>query len=150
MDSWVSLIAAGMRLSPAAVIPGLVPKSMMAAVIDQLTRRSKAVMAAYSLLLLAVNVVLIWPLVCVEYSSYTGSIEGTFIGLARLMSKYPGDRDWWPFWNGGMPFELSYLPFTHWLAAGLTEVTGVTAARGYHLLAVAAFALGPVTVFWMA
>ena len=99
-------------------------------------------MAAYSLMLLAVNVVLIWPLLQIEYSAYTGSIEGTFIGLARLMAKYPGERSWWPFWNGGMPFELSYLPLTHWLAAGLAAVTGLTAARSYHVFAAAAYALG--------
>ena len=105
---------------------------------------------ACSLALLATNLILIWPLFWEEFSAHTASIEGTFVGIARVMAKYPGERAWWPFWNCGLPFELTYLPFTHWMAAGLTAITGLSAARCYHMFIAFAYAMGPVTVFWMA
>ncbi len=86
----------------------------------------------------------------VEYSVYNGSVEGTFIAMARLMAKYPGQWSWWPFWNGGMPFETAYLPFTQWMVAAFRLLTGASAPRSYHMVTAGFYALGAVTVFWMA
>lgn len=99
--------------------------------------------------LLALNAAVVWPLFGVEYSAYTGSIEGTFLAIARLMAKYPGQWDWWPFWMEGMPFENVYLPFSHWVVALFHGVTGYSAARSFHLVTAAVYCAAPATVFWM-
>jgi len=103
-----------------------------------------------ALVLLAVNLVIVAKLFGVEYSAYTGSIEGTFIAIPRIMAKYPGQWSWWPFWNGGMPFENVYLPFTHWLVAAFILLTRMSAARSFHIVTAAVYALSAPALFWMA
>jgi hypothetical protein len=101
-------------------------------------------------LLLAVNLVIVATLFGVEYSAYTGSIEGTFIAIPRIMAKFPGQWSWWPFWNGGLPFENVYLPFSHWMVAAFTLMTGLPAARSFHIVTAAVYAVGALSAFWMA
>ena len=102
------------------------------------------------LLLVLVNLLIVAKLFGVEYSSYTGSIEGTFIAIPRIMAKYPGQWQWWPFWNGGLPFECAYLPFTHWLVAGFSLLTRLSAARSFHIVTAAIYLGSAPAVFWMA
>ena len=102
------------------------------------------------LLLLLVNLAIVAKLFGVEYSAYTGSIEGTFIAIPRIMAKYPGQWQWWPFWNGGLPFECAYLPFTHWLVAGFSLLTRLSAARSFHIVTAGIYLGSAPAVFWMA
>jgi hypothetical protein len=103
-----------------------------------------------ALSLLVVNVVIAATLFGVEYSAYNGSIEGTFIAIPRIMAKYPGQWSWWPFWNGGMPFEVAYLPFSHWMVAAFTLLSGLSAARSFHIVTAAIYVSTAVCGFWMA
>ena len=100
--------------------------------------------------LLAVNLAIVAPLTGVEYSAYNGSIEGTFIAIPRVMAAHPGEWSWWPLWNGGLPFENVYLPFSHWLVAVFTVLTGLPVARSFHIVTAGAYALGSLAMFWMA
>jgi hypothetical protein len=100
--------------------------------------------------LLAVNLAIAAKLFALEYSAYNGSIEYTFIALPRLMLAHPFQWKWWPFWNEGLPFENSYLPFSHWLTAGLSLATGLSTARAFHIVTAAAYSSGALTLFWMA
>ena len=102
------------------------------------------------LLLLAVNIGIAATLFAVEYSAYNGSIEGTFIAIPRLMAQHPGDWQWWPYWNGGLPFENVYLPFTHWTVAAFILLTHLSAARSFHIVTAAIYILSALPVFWMA
>jgi hypothetical protein len=112
------------------------------------TRRTRVRLSL--LLLLLVNLAIAAKLFGIEYSAYTGSVEGTFIAIPRILAKYPGQWQWWPFWNGGMPYECAYLPFTHWLVAGFSLLTRMSAARSYHIVAAAFYVASPLAVFWMA
>ena len=102
------------------------------------------------LVLAAVNLIIAAPLFGVEYSAYNGSIEGTFIAIARVMAQHPGDWKWWPLWNVGMPFENAYLPLLHWIVAAFSMVTGWPAARSFHMVTAGIYAFSAVAVFWMA
>lgn len=102
------------------------------------------------LLLILVNLAIAGKLFAVEYIAYNGSIEGTFIAIPRIMAKYPGQWQWWPFWNGGLPFEVAYLPFTHWLVAGFSLLTRIGAARSFHIVEAAVYVASAPAVFWMA
>src|ERR1035438_6848612 len=118
------------------------------------SRKNRAVQAVpvlvSVLLLLLVNLAIVAKLFGVEYSAYNGSIEGTFIAIPRIMAKYPGQWQWWPFWNGGLPFEDVYLPFAHWLVAGFSLLTRLSAARSFHIVTAAIYAGSAPAVFWMA
>ena len=103
-----------------------------------------------ALFLLIVNLLIVARLFGVEYSAYTGSVEGTFLAIPRILAKFPGQWRWWPFWNGGLPFECAYLPFTHWLTAGFILLTHLSAGRSYHIVSAAVYALGAPAFFWMA
>ncbi len=100
-------------------------------------------------LLLTINLAIVGKLFFVDFSAYTGSIEGTFIALPRLMAKYPGQWRWFPFWNGGLPFESSYLPFSHWMVAAFSLLTHVGPAHSFHIVMAAVYALSPLPVFWL-
>jgi hypothetical protein len=102
------------------------------------------------LLLLAVNLFVAATLFGVEFSAYTGSIEGTFIAIPRIMADHPGEWKWWPFWNGGMPFENSYLPFTHWIVAVFSLATGLSPARSFHIVTAGIYVSSALALFWMA
>ena len=108
-----------------------------------------------ALLLLAVNIAIAAKQFGVEYSAYNISIEGTFIAIPRIMAKYPGQWSWWPFWNGGLPFEVAYLPFTHWMVAAFTLLSGLfgwtlSAARSYHIVTAGIYVVSALSVYWMA
>jgi hypothetical protein len=102
------------------------------------------------LLLLVVNLFIAAKLFSVEYSAYTGSIEGTLLAIPRIMAEHPGEWKWWPFWNGGMPFENAYLPLTHWIVAAFSLATGASAARSFHIVTACFYVLSALSVFWMA
>ena len=110
-------------------------------------RRMLVLLAAVALV--AVNAAIVWPLFGVEYSAHTGSIEGTFIAIGRIMAEHPGEWDWWPYWNGGLPFEHAYLPMLHWLAAGFQLATGYSPARSYHIVTAGIYSLSALPVFFM-
>jgi hypothetical protein len=103
-----------------------------------------------TLLLIALNLLLAARLFGVEYSAYRASIEGTFIALARIMAKFPGEWKWWPFWCAGMPYEDAYVPFSHMLVAAFSLLTGFSAARAFHIVSAAVYVLSAPAVFWMA
>jgi hypothetical protein len=103
-----------------------------------------------ALALATVNLIVAAPLFGVEYSAYNGSIEGTFIAIARVMAQHPGDWKWWPLWNAGMPFENAYLPLLHWMVAAFSVATGFSAARSFHIVTAGIYAFSAVAVFWMA
>jgi hypothetical protein len=100
--------------------------------------------------LLAVNLAIVAKLFGVEYSAYNGSVEGTFIAIARVMAKHPLDWSWWPLWTMGMPFENSYLPFVDWMVAAWSGLTGLSPARSFHMVTAAFYVIAAPTLFWMA
>jgi len=101
------------------------------------------------LTLLIVNLAVVAKLFGVEYLAYNGSIEATFIAIARVMVKYPFDWGWWPLWSTGMPFENSYLPLLQWIVASFSFLTGLSPARSFHIVAAGFYALGAPALFWM-
>jgi hypothetical protein len=100
--------------------------------------------------LLAVNLAIAAKLFGVEYSAYNGSVEGTFIAIARVMAQHPFEWNWWPLWTVGMPFENSYLPFLHWIVAGFSAATRLSPARSFHIVTAAFYVVGAPALFCMA
>src|ERR1700675_4323011 len=113
-------------------------------------RRAAKSIALPCIALLALNVWICWRLFRVEYTTHFNSIEGSFIALARYLSTHWTDHSWWPLWHCGMPFEDTYVPLLHMIVGAVATVFRISAARAYHAVAGAAYALGPVTLFLMA
>ncbi len=68
--------------------------------------------------LFLLNAWLIRELFTLEYGVHMGSIEPTYISLARfLMEQWP-DISWFRFWYGGVPLENTYPPLLNWVVAG--------------------------------
>ncbi len=102
------------------------------------------------LLLLALNLSVCWRLFKVEFTDQFGSIEGSWIGLARYLSRHWGDAGWWPIWHCGMPFQDTYVPLLHVAAAATATLGHLSAGRAYHGVIGMTYALGAPTLYLMA
>jgi len=103
-----------------------------------------------STFLVAVNLAVCWRLFKVEYTGHFYSIEGAFIAIARYITRHWGDLSWWPLWHCGMPFHDTYVPLLHLVVAGVAAAGHISAARAYHSVIGAAYALGPAALYFMA
>ncbi len=100
-------------------------------------------------LLFVGNLALLGPYLVAEFSLRGWSAEYTSIGLARLFQQQ--HFTWNPLWYGGIPFHYSgppLLPGSVALLAWL--VPGLSVARAYHLVSGLAYALAPVTLYFLA
>ncbi len=98
----------------------------------------------------ALNVWICWRLFTSEYIDQMGSIEGTHIALGRWIAGNWWDLSWFPLWYGGIPWHNTYSPLHPVLVAGVSSLTGISPALAYHALTALFYALGPVTLFWLA
>ncbi len=105
---------------------------------------------AASLFLFLLNAWIVRDLVRIEWLDQMGSIEGTYIALARWVARNWGELSWLPLWYGGIPFQNGYPPLVPALAGGLSALSGLAPARAYHILVALFYAAGPVTLFWLA
>jgi len=98
-------------------------------------------------ILFLLNAIICSRLFRTEYTTYFGSVEGSFIALTRAMANSSWISGWWPLWNNGMPFENTYFPFLPAVSGALAVVLGWSPALAFHFVAALAYALGPVTLF---
>jgi hypothetical protein len=103
-----------------------------------------------ALLLFGLNAWIAWRLFWIEYTPAFSSIEGSFVGLARHLSRHGRDFWWWPIWHCGMPFQDTYLPLFHTTTAITTALLHSSAAHGYHAVIGFTYSLAAATVFLMA
>lgn len=80
----------------------------------------------------------------------TNSMQGTWIGLARLASGGWLHATWWPYWDAGVPFEFTYAPLVPGLTAVVGALRGVSLFVGFHSVLALFYCLGPLTLFLMA
>ena len=100
--------------------------------------------------LTALNLAVCWRLFQVEYMDEFRSIEGSFIAIARYISRHWGDFSWFPLWHCGMPYQDTYVPALHLVVAVVATLGKISAARAYHGVTAVTYALGPATLYWMA
>ncbi|MFN0103023.1 MAG: hypothetical protein ACKV2U_13145 [Bryobacteraceae bacterium] len=100
--------------------------------------------------LFAVNVFVAGSLFRVEYIAQMGSVEGSFIALARYIRDNWRDLDWFPLWFSGMPFANTYAPLLHTLTALTAGLTDWSPGLAYHFVTALCYCLGPVTLYLLA
>lgn len=101
-------------------------------------------------LLLALNILIAWPLFSIEYLKHTGSIEVAFIAIAeRIRAAFP-NFGWWPEWYGGIPFQNSYPPVLHMTVAAAGALLRTSSAHAYHLVVALFYCAGPLALYGLA
>jgi hypothetical protein len=113
-------------------------------------RREYAKTLGCAVLLFALNAAITQWLFRTAYTNQMGSIEAAFIGIARYVSRHWGQLEWFPIWYGGIPYPDSYPPLLHWIVALGISTFHVDPGLSYHFVVATIYALGPVTLFWMA
>lgn len=99
------------------------------------------------MLLFALNCAMCWRFFKIEYNLHWGSIEGSYVGLARYIRLHWPQLDWFPQWYGGIPFENTYPPLLHFAVAAVAAVSGWSEAYAYHFTVGIFYALGGVTLY---
>ncbi len=111
--------------------------------------KKSAQTAAGALFLFCLNAYVCRELFVTEFTQHMGSIESTFIALARYVMEHPWGLTWFPWWYGGIPYQNTYQPLLHLSVAAVASVAGISAPLSYHAVTAATYCLGPVTLFWM-
>jgi hypothetical protein len=115
-----------------------------------LTSAQKAPAALYLVALLWVNAYICRDLFFTEYTGHTNSIQGLWISLAGLAGEHWYRPSWWPFHDGGMPFEHAYMPLAPGITAVYAKVAGCSPMRAFNAITGIVYCLGPLTLFLMA
>ncbi len=106
--------------------------------------------AACAAVLFALNAYIVLRLFHTDYTRQMGSIEAAYIGLARYVAHHLWDLGWFPLWYGGIPYADTYPPLLHVVCGLVVAGTGVSPGLAHHFVTATVYALGPVTLFWMA
>ena len=93
------------------------------------------------------NVYLIRELFLVESTARMHSMHGFWAALARLGGESWLRPTWWPYWDGGMPFEYAYAPLIPGAAALLSSLFGVEEPRALQIIFGTILAAGPTTLY---
>jgi hypothetical protein len=113
-------------------------------------RPEKLRTAVCALALFALNAFIALGLFHTDYTRQMGSIEAAYIGLARYIAAHLGQLSWFPLWYGGIPFADTYPPLLHMVCGLVVAATGASPGLVHHFVTATVYALGPVTLFWMA
>ena len=110
----------------------------------------KFAVAGYLLALLGINAYICQELFVVEYTGYTNSVQGLWIAMARLAGEHWYRPAWWPFQDGGIPFEHTYMPLVPGVTALYAKIAHCSAARAFNAISGIVYCLGPLALFVMA
>ena len=70
--------------------------------------------------------------------------------MARLAGEHWYRPSWWPYFDGGIPFEHIYMPLTPAFTALYANIAGCSVARAFNAITGLAYCLGPMAIFAMA
>lgn len=87
-----------------------------------------------------------WAWLTADWIDARHSIEGAFIGLARIFAEEPELGAWFPWWYGGVPTENVYPPLLIEATALLIGWFGLSPALAYHSLTGVCLTTGPAAV----
>jgi hypothetical protein len=103
--------------------------------------------ATYLALLTGINFYFCHNLFFAEYTGHMNSLQGLWISMARLAGSHWFWPAWWPYQDGGVPFEHTYMPLVPASSAILSHMLHVSPARAFFSVMGLVVTLGPVTLF---
>jgi len=83
-------------------------------------------------------------------SVQTNSMQGSWIALAMRAGNSWFHATWWPYWDGGNPFEFTYAPLVPGLTAMWSAVGRIPYGVAFHSVMGAFYCLAPLTLFFAA
>jgi len=111
-------------------------------------KRSPAVVHCLLLAILVwINLYIAREFFLVEYTGYMNSMHGFWIAIARLAGDSWWRPTWWPFWDGGMPFEYTYAPLVPGLSALWSSLGRISEAAAFQRISGVVYCTGPVVVY---
>lgn len=99
------------------------------------------------IVLVALNFFLVYPWFQGDGPANIGSIEVSYVSMARFIRDFRPHLSWAPFWYFGFPFNVFYTPL---LPAGeylLNQATGAGLWQAYRILSGAGLVLAPAMLF---
>ena len=106
-----------------------------------------AVPITYGLILLWLNVYICRELFSVEDTGHRNAMHGFWMAMARLASHHWWIPGWWPYWDGGMPFEYTYAPLVPAFTAFWSKLGTVSIGRAFHSVTGCIYVLTPISLF---
>jgi hypothetical protein len=100
--------------------------------------------------LFALNAAICWPLFGIEYLDDFQTNEGSWIAFAKFLREYWPHVRWFPWFDGGMPFENTYLPGLTSIVALASMIAQCSPAHAFHFVVAVAYSLAPVSLFLFA
>ena len=104
----------------------------------------------YGAVLLWVNLYIGRDLFFAEYTGHSNSVHGLWMSMARLAGEHWFRPSWWPYFDGGIPFEHAYMPLIPALTAVSAKLSGASVAHAFNMITGLAYCLGPLALFAMA
>ena len=104
----------------------------------------------YGAVLLWVNIYIGRDLFFAEYTGHSNSVHGLWMSMARLAGEHWFRPSWWPYFDGGIPFEHAYMPLAPALTALYAKLAGSSVAHAFNVITGLAYCLGPLALFAMA
>jgi len=99
------------------------------------------------LFLLGVNLCLVYPWFSGKGPANIGSIEVSYISMARFLRDFSPHLSFAPYWYFGFPFHLFYTPLLPFLISLLNQFLNYPLWQGYRIVTGAGFALIPASIF---
>ncbi|MBK5291078.1 MAG: hypothetical protein JJE04_05190 [Acidobacteriia bacterium] len=82
-----------------------------------------------------------------EYTGHMNSMHGFWIAIARLSGGGWWKATWWPYWDGGMPFEYTYAPLVPFASWAWAKAAGISEAAGFLRVSGVVYCAGPLAVY---
>src|SRR6202790_2954315 len=114
-----------------------------------MNRRELFSAAAYAVVLLWINLYICRELFF-NQTAKMNSMHGFWMAIARLADGSWFHPTWWPYWDGGIPFEFTYAPLVPGLTAAWAAFRGVPHALAFNSVTGFFYCLIPVNLFLMA
>ncbi len=97
-----------------------------------------------------VNCYIIRDVFFLNDSGHMNSMQGFWMAMARLADTQWFRPGWWPYFDGGAPFEFVYAPLTPGLVAMWSHLASVSPSRAWFGVTALYYILGPLTLYMLA
>jgi hypothetical protein len=94
-----------------------------------------------------VNYYIIHDVFHVVQTGRMNSMQGFWMTIARLADTQWFHAGWWPYWDGGSPFEFTYAPLTPGLIAIWSHLAGIPPSQAYFCVTALYYILGALTLY---
>ncbi|OGD85951.1 hypothetical protein A2Z23_01785 [Candidatus Curtissbacteria bacterium RBG_16_39_7] len=102
----------------------------------------------FPVVIIFLNYRLIWPQLTGEFTQHLGSIEVSYISMAKFISDFWPNSSWQPFWYFGFPMHVFYTPLLPFLEILGKVLFGWSFSHGYRFLTGLSYVLIPAGLYF--